>query len=466
MSNYSRFWDIHLVAADEYDFARDIVEQVLYQRHVKAEHKIAQPALLIIHQLTKTEEVAAIAMHRIPKICVTFPPNLGGFVAVAPIIFEEYFKLHKAVPKVFLDSTRTAVVKVLKSKVKHAEFVEKRTDADIVISSTETEFSIQMGSEPVTAADTIAMGVPSYDPVTMAALVDAKKDSVGYLGTTAIIADVRKAARDAVTERIIPWLLDGAPSKLRVTAHGDGEGNIEMGVSQAKKEKMPAVQIVEWLHANGLNRKGGLATFSVATCMAAKFGSTPATVLEDSVTAAAGSAVASVAAKLKEKGVGGVKVTGANEVTWLVKDDGHSTVEGKFAAGQNVRMIAIPAGWQFKNNVLDVPSGWQLEQKMVAGKSRLSISPTGAATVSVNAGTGWDFKLEKPAVTQVIPQAGWIVDIAKKEIIVADGWKQEGQKLRFSGMGGNVGIRSRSQGTVLEIIEGLAHSQAKVAVMS
>ncbi len=178
-----------------------------------------------------------------------------------------------------------------------------------------------------------------------------------YLGTMVEFNEVSEKRKSYCTAQTIEWLR-AKESKMRINAHGDGEGNIYMG-----NTKIPAAKLVDWLVANGLTSRGQWRTLSLSICMGARTSWIAAGTAEDLSAPAIGSAVAEVAEALGNAGVHGVKVTGANEIMWgVVELPSHTTVEGGLLPGQTVIKIDLPTGWEKgfdkEKRELAVPPGW------------------------------------------------------------------------------------------------------------
>jgi hypothetical protein len=113
---------------------------------------------------------------------------------------------------------------------------------------------------------------------------------VGYLAMTVPMGVVLSSPKDASITKMLTWITAGGASKIRITCHGDGEGNLEM-----KGQRLSAAWFAKWFSANGLLKKGDLATISLNICMAAKYNLTPAVIqngqyspAEDSVSGSVG----------------------------------------------------------------------------------------------------------------------------------------------------------------------------------
>jgi hypothetical protein len=478
---YERFWDLHLAAGSEFDFPNDIAEYARYQRQLKTNHKIAGPALLLIEQFGAWGKSAALLLSRFEGIEVWVEADMQGMIndgvpglmlglnAIEPAKKTIQLKLPSRLAKVaptrrpgdvpegrfvFVDNSKNDSNNP--DEYEHAYKCEQNPTYGVYIFRREGKQA---------NGDVVVFGIPRISETLRGKLLTEKLANAGYLGTMVDFNDVDKTLENSAVRSAVQWLT-GKPSKLRINAHGDGEGNLEMGIDASNKRKMSTTKMVDWLVANGLKERGQWKTFSIFVCMAARYKDVPAGT-EDAVSSpATQSAVWAVADALRKKEINGVKVTGANEVTWGVSHvDGIETTGG-FQPGQSVQMIAIPQGWTFdqSNLTLTVPNDWKIEQLTHQGKRRiiLTLTQTGAK-VAPNPGTGWDFEVQ--GTKHVIPLAGWTVDKEKAYLIATDGWRAEGgQKLRYQGSGGMVGLRKAS-GTV-SIIERLAKSGAKFAEIS
>jgi len=137
----------------------------------------------------------------------------------------------------------------------------------------------------------------------------------------------------------------GTKGKIRLNAHGDGQGNICMGMG--KDSSAPGRYFARWLIKNGLalhptagssvHRSRGLATISLALCMAAH--SDSAQVLKHSDgslrRSANGSAIDQVISELKMQGHLGIEVTGSHEVVLS-------------SSGRIRRVLEFPKAWKYQ----------------------------------------------------------------------------------------------------------------------
>jgi hypothetical protein len=479
---YERFWDIHLSAGAEFDFPNDVAEYARYQRQLKTQNKIAGPALILVEQFGAWGKSAALLLSRFEGIEVWVEADVVEKIVTGTT--ELMRGLHQIEPNQ-AKTIRLRLPKLLATVLKSRKLLdvpEKRFSVEVNSSDVAAPkdpgsyacrkeadgvyvFSSDAGMPPT--GDIAVFGIPKISDKLRVRLLSEKLSGAGYLATMVDFNDVDKAVASTFVASAVNWLV-GKPSKLRINSHGDGEGNLEMGVSATNKRKMPTSRLVDWLAANGLTARGEWKTFSVFVCMAARFKDIPAG-REDALSSpATQSAVWDVADALREKGITGVKVTGANEVVWGVAHvDGISTTGG-IQPGQAVQMIAIPQGWTFAEGSLTVtvPDDWKIEQLVHQGKRRiiLSLKQAGAKVVP-NPGTGWNF--EAAAKKYIIPLDGWTVDQAKALLIATDGWRHQegGRTLRYDGSGGTVGLRKTAEGAV-KIIERLAKSGAKFAAIS
>jgi hypothetical protein len=104
------------------------------------------------------------------------------------------------------------------------------------------------------------------------------------------MSEVAKGVEHSGARKMLEWAV-AKTSKLRFTAHGDGEGNLETEAVNdfgAFNESMSADCIAKWLNANGLVRAGNLKTISVNICMAAKHNLNAGSAQERSIYAGGG----------------------------------------------------------------------------------------------------------------------------------------------------------------------------------
>jgi len=466
---YERFWDLHLTAGAEFDFPNDIAEYARYQRQIKTENKIAGPALMLIDQFGTWGKAAALLLSRFNgmEVCVAadtqemvnfgVPDLMKGLDSIEP-------NKDKCIPL----KLPTRLAKIIGPK-RPPGISEKRFDT----AGGTTGYTCRQDGDffafsAVGAAltgDMVVFGIPRITDSMRHRLMSDRLAAAGYLATMVDFRDVAKAVEDRAVASAIQWLV-GKKSKLRINAHGDGEGNLEMGVNESNKMRMSSARLVDWMVANGLKTAGEWKTFSLFVCMAARYKDIPAGTEEDKSSPATQSSVWNVADALGKHGINGVKVTGANEVTWGVHDLDGITTTGGIRPGQSVQMIAMPAGWQFNEQTmtLTAPNDWKIESKVHEGKTRLllSLTQTGAK-VAANPNGGWDF--EASGKKHYVPLTGWTVDNKNALLIATDGWRHAGGlALRYVGSGGAVGIRTASG--VVEIVERLAKSGAKFAAVS
>jgi hypothetical protein len=466
---YERFWDLHLTAGAEFDFPNDIAEYARYQRQIKAENRIAGPALMLIDQFGNWGRAAALLLTRFTGIEVWVAADLQGMVSIG-------------VPELMkgLDSVEpnraTCIPLKLPTRLAKAIGTKRppgiaETRFDLVGGSTgyscrqdEGIFAFSaVGAAP--SGDVVVFGIPRISDPMRHRLMSERLAAAGYLATMVDFRDVMNAVEDRSVATAIQWLV-GKKSKLRINAHGDGEGNLEMGVNESNKMRMSSARLVDWMVANGLKTAGEWKTFSLFVCMAARFKDIPAGREEEKSSPATQSSVWNVADALGKHGINGVKVTGANEVTWGVHDLDGITTTGGLQPGQGVQMIALPAGWHFDQAAmtLTAPDDWKIESRMHEGRTRLLLSLTqSGARVAPNPNGGWDF--EASGKRHYVPLAGWTVDNKGALLIATDGWRHAGGRvLRYDGSGGTVGIRTASG--VVQIVERLAKSGAKFAAVS
>ena len=157
-------------------------------------------------------------------------------------------------------------------------YVLKQTDAGI---------SLTNGAATGNDRDPVMV----FSPSRKLDLLDA---SFGYLALSAPMDHISKAQKQDYAKSMLTWIV-AATSKIGITAHGDGEGNLEM-----RGDYMAADCIAKWFHENGLTAKGLLSNIGLNFCMAAKYKLTPAVIVNGQYTPAEGSAVAILAQALRQ----------------------------------------------------------------------------------------------------------------------------------------------------------------------
>jgi hypothetical protein len=466
---YERFWDLHLTAGAEFDFPNDVAEYARYQRQIKAENKIAGPALMLIDQFGTWGKAAALLLSRFNGIEVCVAADMQAMISFGvPDLMKGLDSIEPNKDTCIPLKLPTRLAKIIGAK-RPPGIAEKRFDtaggaAGYTCRQDGDMFAFNAVGAALTG-DMVVFGIPRLTDPMRHRLMSERLAAAGYLATMVDFRDVANAVEDKAVASAIQWLV-GKKSKLRINAHGDGEGNLEMGVNESNKMRMSSARLVDWMVANGLKSAGEWKTFSLFVCMAARYKDIPAGTEEEKSSPATQSSVWNVAEALGKRGIIGVKVTGANEVTWGVHDLDGITTTGGMQPGQAVQMIAMPTGWQFDQQAmtLTAPPDWKIESKMHEGKTRLLLTLTQkGAKVAINPNGGWDF--EVAGKTHYVPLAGWTVDTKTVSLIATDGWRHVGGlRLRYAGSGGAVGIRAANG--VVQIIERLAKSSAKFAAVS
>ena len=344
---YERFWDLHLTAGTEFDFPNDIAEYARYQRQIKAENRIAGPALMLIDQFGTWGKAAALLLSRFTGIEVWVAASMQDMLSYGVP------ELMKGLDSVEPNKARCIPLKL---PVRLAKIIGAKRPPDIAeqrfdLAGGDTGYTCRqeegifafsaVGAAP--AGDVVVFGIPRITDPMRHRLMSERLAGAGYLATMVDFRDVAKAVEDRSVASAIQWLV-GKPSKLRINAHGDGEGNLEMGVNETNKMRMSSARLVDWMAANGLTAAGQWKTFSLFVCMAARYKDIPAGKEEERSSPATQSSDWNVADALGKRGINGVKVTGANEVTWGVHDLDGITTTGGMQPGQGVQMIAVPDG--------------------------------------------------------------------------------------------------------------------------
>ena len=344
-------------------------------------------------------------------------------------------------------------------------YVLKQTDAGI---------SLTNGAATGNDRDPVMV----FSPSRKLDLLDA---SFGYLALSAPMDHISKAQKQDYAKSMLTWIV-AATSKIGITAHGDGEGNLEM-----RGDYMAADCIAKWFHENGLTAKGLLSNIGLNFCMAAKYKLTPAVIVNGQYTPAEGSAVAILAQALRNCGIKGVTVTGSNENVGAEKPE---TADRENQQGQPIespqafRGIRVPSNFSFDKPTytLTIPKGWTLSQKRIKDstlcvikapqqfsvttkRSTYQASQIGSATKTVTQKYGMYTFTDPSSQAQFVFYEGWIVDEPNKEVTGANSWQMiDAHRIKFVGTGG--GFALQVSGDVIQIVERLAHSKAKAIAIS
>ncbi len=295
---------------------------------------------------------------------------------------------------------------------------------------------------------------------------------------------------------LVTWINDPTGvGKLRINCHGDGMGQIGMGdkptflskfTGGPKMTWIVAGHLVDLLVANGLGasaptspslagpKKGnGLITISLAICMGARFGATPATAdpAAPNSKSAPGSAVSLIISRLRHYGARGVEVTGSNEIT-MMSNPGHN---GQLGRTLGVGMNQVPGGWDLDpgpvitvpapfdvstggGGGIGIPPGWSID----AGPSNPSRQPSRGWVLAPGPGQPGLNSFIFPGGKCEVP-AGWIVDSGARLIHPPRGWVVT---TRGPSSGGQLTPDPATSGEIVMLWERLAHSAAKVREVS
>jgi hypothetical protein len=322
-------------------------------------------------------------------------------------------------------------------------------------------------------------------------MIGQRLPTKGYVCSAVTTSELQACKTNEDFATLARWIGDGAhEGKLRINCHGDGMGHIGMADGAASTATMSWIDpaaVGEWLFQNGLGaggtggtkRAAGLMTVSVAVCMAARYGTTPATLnaTATSSEAAPNSAVARVVQGLRQRGIFGVEVTGSNEITMMAGRDQYAYVDdfGKTQTGQGGqlhRVLGMGAqqlpqggGWIDFNSSREtginvpIPTGWKVAPYL-RGTYALTIPLTFMRIDPIpkngsrNPSGGWEIKSASATVS--VPE-GWIVDVPKRLLVTPLGWTYSPPTT--SGNEGYLVNRSLTQG---RFEERLAHSPLKV----
>ena len=300
----------------------------------------------------------------------------------------------------------------------------------------------------------------------------------GYVASATCISELETAALGTTAQSLVKWVNDPRHTgKLRINAHGDGEGGIWMSEQTGVPSSVPADLLIRWLVRNGLSsvpqdaqvasvagkkNSTGLITIALAACMGARHMTTGATLGAASSTAAPSSAVALMVSALRASGIRGVEVTGSNEIVMSVDGrlyrDTQPAPQTRGAAdkawdegqqaGSHLWTIEIPAGWDVKSflfsrgGVINIPRDYAING-VPHNRGR---HPSG----------GWILTHNGDGSTVDVSE-GWIVDDAKRTISPPLGWHV---KSHGKGQGGTLIATSPGHA------EPLAHSPFKIREIS
>lgn len=300
----------------------------------------------------------------------------------------------------------------------------------------------------------------------------------GYVASAISISDLETGAVSVTAQNLVRWINDpGRTGKLRVNAHGDGEGAIWMSEQTGVTSSVAADLLITWLTRNGLSpvannarvksvagnkNSKGLVTIALAACMGARYMTTGATLGSASSTAAPSSAVALMVSALRQAGITGVEVTGSNEIVMSVDGrlyrDTQPAPQTRGAAdkaweegqqdGTRLWTIEIPAGWDVRSflfsrgGVINIPMDYAIKG-VAHNRGR---HPSG----------GWILTHHGDGSTVDVSE-GWIVDEARRTISPPLGWHV---KSHGRGRGGTLIATSPGHA------EPLAHSPFKIREIS
>ena len=459
---YDRFCDIHVTSEVKYHFTSEILDYCNYQLENKKLNLLGKRALIVLDFISDWELTAAALLDSFRKATVILSGG-AGFVAGKIVSVVGSLKPDE---KVFL-KVGGSVAKILTVKQKDRLAPELTADfKGIVVSDVEGGFSLARhvgrAEADATGQTIIFSGTRNLGPL---------DDKISYVAITVPMSEISKALEASSTRDLISWL-SGAPSKLRFTCHGDGEGNLQMGNQTGGNDLLPADCLATWLHANGLHQAGQLRTIALNMCLAARHDLTPAVIKNGVYSPAEGSAVAVLASKLGSYGVHGIVVTGSNEVVDAKPTPGttRTRVTGDLAShGQAFRKISIPRGFEFETATMTmtVPDGWTIADRMLHESKLCVLKPPGTWTVKKLSG---DFLFEGTEdgkeKSYAFGNDGWIVSAANKEALSAEGWvRLDAHRMKFAGTGGSCSLESTAD-KKLTIIERLAKSKAKAVATS
>ncbi len=486
MPAYDRFWDLAVTTGVHYDFTDEIVEACIYQRETKQKNNVKGKALITLPLLKNWHKAAAQCLNKIVASEVLFSVSINEMMEAMNGDLGSMLKrkslLHSGVSATLIKRLRGFTVGELPPNDKlPANF------AGIFMSMVGSSYSL--ANAPLSTERLVMIvqstGRPSLDRLSQ------ENANFGYLSTAVDMADIAATNKDDFTRSAVNWILGGGASKIRITCHGDGEGNLEMLAKTAQGEVLNAMSadcLAKWLHANGLTEKKNLQVISMNLCMAAKHNLTPAVINNGQYSPAQGSAVELVARTLGEFRVHGVKVTGSNEVVSSIDESAvdpnndnrlAQVGDANLRPGQNVRRIQIPDGGGFtftaSTLTLTLPTGWTVEPRQKAGSQLYGLKPPDGWTVErivpaikrPENFANTDFRFKGPGGKLCnIPSQGWIVD--KSEVLTAEGWTLAGPNtIKFKGTGGAIAVEGKpGPGEIVRIFERIAKSGAKAVAVS
>ena len=376
---YQRFCDIHIASDTQYHFVSEIVDYCKYQVELKGLNVVNGKALMVLNYISDWQQAVFALLSEFPQGQVIFR-NAG--VDMARKIVELCALRAEKFPNA-ADKIRNAVPGAPGKFLNRAQTADPTDNAfkGLLIEAKKLDSgeAYSIGKVGATGNQKIV-----FDPARDFADLD---DKIGYLAFSIPMSEIAQAVENAGIGKMIKWLT-AQSSKLRITSHGDGEGNFQMGSSN---ESMSADCVAKWLKANQLQTRGELKTISVNICMAAKCNLTPAVLKNGQYTPAEGSAVALLAGKLRELGITGVKVTGANEVVDAKEKPSPYT---RTAVGdllvknaQSFRQIDVPGTLKFDTGamVMTLPSGWSVTHVSMEDSRLCAIKYPAAWTVTTKA---------------------------------------------------------------------------------
>ena len=429
--------------------------------------------MIVLDYVNKWNEVALPLLDRFAKAEVIIQAGFAVAVRKFPAMWNEYKKLHpqkKVATEEDLSNTLSGIKEdlVLKPTEPFHGIALKRVDLGVSLTNWT---NAPMGSRDPTIVLSGSRNVT---------LLEGMK--AGYLAMTVPMGVVVSSQKEDSITNMLTWITGGGTSKIRITCHGDGEGNLEM-----QGQRVSAAWFAKWFSANGLLLKGNLTTISLNICMAAKYNLTPAVIQNGRYSPAEGSAVALLAKALGDLGLKGIKVTGSNE---NVGAEQPATLTREYPQGAEIqnsqayRAISIPTGFGFdkQSYTLTLPAGWTFLAKKVGDSDLWSIqAPTNYVVTTVTSryqvpqvgGVSKDVSQVYGEYAFTDPRTqdkyvflmGWIVDQVKKEALSGAGWKRlDDRRIQFTGTGGSFVLQTA--GTSIQIVERLAHSGAKAIAYS
>jgi hypothetical protein len=218
MPAYDRFWDLGVTTGIHYDFTDEIVQACVYQREIKQSNNVKGRALIALPLLKNWQTAAAQCLNKMAASEVILSISMSEMLNAMNGDLGSKLKRKS----IFNSGVSAGLVNRFQG---FTIVKESPPNFDgIVISKVGDSFSL--ANAPVSADRQVMIIDPGGRPSLERLFQD--NTSFGYLSTAADMADIAAARTDDFTRNAVNWILGGGASKIRVTCHGDGEGNLEM----------------------------------------------------------------------------------------------------------------------------------------------------------------------------------------------------------------------------------------------